>query len=199
VKLEAHRPGGALVALGGRGNRVILPPGGQASYALETGVWAKVRERIPSLDQGPVVAARIVTECMDSDRLRVVNHDAAFPMRNPWFTGDVTSPGSAILLINADAAPALVSGCYSSGNLYSVPGAGRGPPVFEPVCSETFEEQVPPFASREFPVQHNGSRWFGLRTHGRSIVLQMLKPLEPGTRLFVVDSTIRFGGEVTSR
>ncbi len=198
VALEAHRPEGGLVSLGGRGNPVVLPPGGRSSYELENGAWVKVRERIPSPEPGPVVTVRGITECADGDRLRTATRDPVFPMRNPWLAGEVI-PAGVILLINASEAPVPVAGCYSAGNLYSLPGAGRGPPVFEPVCSETFEQQVPPYGSREFPMEHNGNRWFGLRTRGRSIVLQMLKPVEAGTRLFVVDSTIRFGSEVMSR
>jgi len=198
VALEAHRPEGGLVFVGGRGNPLVLPPGGRSSYNLENGAWVRVRERIPSTEQGPVVAARGITECADGDRLRTVTRDPVFPLRNPWIEGEAM-PAGVILLINASEAPVSVAGCYSAGNYYSLPGAGRGPPVFEPVCSETFEQQVPPFGSREFSVEHNGNRWFGLRTRGRSIVLQMLKPVEAGVRIFVVDSTIRFGSEITSR
>jgi hypothetical protein len=125
--------------------------------------------------------------------------EPVFPLRNPWYEGEVTSPDAVILLINAGEAPVRVSGCYSIGNLYSMPDARGRPPAFEPVCSETFEVQVPPFATRRFPMERNGTRWFGLRTLGSSIVLQMLRPADEQRRLFVVDSTIRFGGEVTSR
>ena len=198
IEWEAHRAGGALVALPGGGS-MVLAPGERRSFSLEPEVWVKVREQIAPAEHGPAVSAQGRTECTEDNRLRTVRRDAVFPMRNPWFAGDVSPPGGMILFINAGERPAYASGCYSSGNVYSLPGRGPNPPSFEPVCSETFDVQVPPFASREFPAERNGSRWFGLKTRGTSIVLQMLRPADSGTKLFVVDSTIRFGGEVTSR
>jgi hypothetical protein len=195
--LEAHAAGGAL--LGGKGGGLVhLAPGGGRSYQLEAGAWLKVREHIPA-NAGPVVAARGISECIDGDVVRSSRLEPAFAMRNPWFAGEPNPTGGVILLINAGAAPVQAAGCYSAGNLYSLPRADRGPPRFEPVCSETFEIEIAPFATREFPLERNGSRWFRLQTRGDSIVLQMLRPLGTTTRQFVVDSTIRFGGEVTSR
>ena len=197
VEIEMHRESGALVAIDG--SSIELAPGERRSYALDAGTWTGVRERIPSPQDAPVAAARGVTVCVLGDRAVTSVRDPAFPMRNPWYAGEVSAPEAVVLLINAGEAPVRASACYSAGNLYAVPGSGGEPPAFEPVCSETVDVKVPPFAVHEFPVALNGSRWFGLRTRGPSIVLQMLRPVDDGGKLFVVDSSIRFGGEVMFR
>ena len=196
IDLEAHGPTGALVP---GGASLLLAPGARKTVALEPQAWVKIRELIPLPRQGPVVSARRLTECAAGDRLRTVQRDAAFTMRNPWFAGDAGPAGAFILFINAAETPAFATGCYSSGNFYAVPRSESKPPPFEPLCSETFNVEVPPFAAREFPVERNGSRWFCLQTRGPSIVLEMLRPAVADDKLFVVDSTIRFGSEVTSR
>lgn len=202
VEVQGHRASGALVPAGTAADALVLSPGSRKSFRLEieeetTGAWVKVSERIPSPNQGPVVAARGVTECVDGDRLRTVGRDAAFPMHSPWFAEDVeTLAGGVIALINAGERPVRATVCYSAGNLYSLPGRDRSPPVLEPICSEAFEAQVPPFGSREFPVERNGNRWFSIRTQGPSIVLQMLRAVDAGVKMYVVDSTIQFGSEV---
>ena len=66
----------------------------------------------------------------------------------------------------------------------------------KPLCSAAFEVQIPPFGTREFPVERQGNTWFSLKTRGDSVVLQMLRPLSQAARIYTVDSTIRFGGEV---
>jgi hypothetical protein len=203
VEVEGHRASGALAPAGAAANPVVLPPGSRKSFRLEideetTGAWVKVRERILSQEQGSVVATHATTECVDGDRLRTAGRDVAFPMHNPWFAEGVGAlAGGVIALINAGEQPVRASICYSAGNLYSLPRQNRGPPALEPICSEAFEAQVPPFGSREFPVERSGNRWFSIRTRGPSIVLQMLRPVPAGVRMFVVDSTIRFGSEVS--
>jgi hypothetical protein len=202
VEVEGHRASGALAPAGPAGNPLVLPPGERKTFRLEieeetTGAWVKVRERIPSPDQGPVAAAHGVTECVDGDRLRTVSRDATFAVRNPWFAEDVAPlPGGVIALINAGEQPVHAAVCYSAGNLYFLPRENRIPPALEPICSEGFEVQIPPFGSREFPLERNGNRWFSIRTRGPSVVLQMLRPVQAGVKMFVVDSTIRFGSEV---
>jgi hypothetical protein len=198
VELEAHGTGGALVALQGA-VALVLAPRERRSFAVDSGAWVKVRERIALAEQGPVIAARGTEECRVGDRLQTVRHEAAFPVKNPWFAGDVSPPGGKILMINAGEQPVRASACYSMGNIYSLPGEGREPAIFEPVCSESFEVQVPPFGTRDFEMERHGNRWFGLKTRGPSIVLQMLRPVEGSVKMFVVDSTIRFGSEVTSQ
>lgn len=202
VEVEGHRASGALVPTGAAGNPLILPPGGRKSLRLEieeetSGAWVKIRERIPSRDRGPAVAAHGVTECVDGDHLRTVSRDTTFPMRSPWFADDVGPAADGVIeLINAGEQPVSAAICYSAGNLYSLPRPDRSPPAMEPICSEAFAAQIPPFGSRQFPIERNGNRWFSIRTRGPSIVLQMLRPVQAGVRMYVVDSTIRFGGEV---
>ena len=45
-------------------------------------------------------------------------------------------------------------------------------------------------------MEREGSSYFSMKTWGDSIVLQMLRPAKEGVRLYTVDSTIKFGGEV---
>jgi hypothetical protein len=46
-------------------------------------------------------------------------------------------------------------------------------------------------------VERQGSAYFSLKTQGDSIVLQMLRPANQGIRIYTVDSTIKFGSEVS--
>src|SRR4029077_14598776 len=89
------------------------------------------------------------------------------PVRNPWFSGDA-SPGDdgIIALINTSERPARVRGCYSSGVLYSVPTKDHPLVQLTPVCSETIDELVTPFGSRQFPVARGGTSHFSLSTQG---------------------------------
>lgn len=68
-----------------------------------------------------------------------------------------------------------------------------------PVCSETIQEMVPPFGSRQFPVARGGNSHFSLNTRGDAIVLQMLRPAGATVKMYQVDSTIKFGQEVTGQ
>jgi hypothetical protein len=82
-----------------------------------------------------------------------VGRDVAFPTRNPWFSSDSEQLRDGVIaLINTTERAARASACYSSGSLYSVPGAS-----LQPVCSTSFDVQVPPFGTREFPVSREGS------------------------------------------
>ena len=203
VELEGHRSSGALVPLAGRAGRVIhLAPGEQGSYQLqiqeeESGAWVKVRERTATPRAAPAVAVSGTTECRQGNQLRTAARQVAYPTRNPWFAGDVADlHGSVISLINVSAGAVRASLCYSSGNLFSVPGETQASWELRPVCSTAFEVQVPPFGTRDFPVEREGSSHFAVKTWGDSIVLQMLRPAKEGVRLYTVDSTITFGGEV---
>ena len=105
-----------------------------------------------------------------------------------------------VALINTSESPAHVSGCYSSGVLYSVPHDHQPPPAeLTPVCSETIDELVPPFGSTQFPVSRDGNSHFSLNTQGDAIVLQMLRPAKSSVKVYQVDSTITFGKEVPGR
>jgi len=203
VEIEPHRSSGALVPLAGlTGMTVHLAPGQKGSYRLrieddDASAWVKVRERISPPRTAPAVAVSGTAECTVADQLRSAARPVAYPMRNPWFSGDVSEMrGAVITLINTSPRPARASACYSAGNLYSVPDkTGRGPDLL-PICSSTLDMQIPPFGSREFPVEREGTRQFWLKTQGDAIVLEMLRPAGDGVRIFTVDSNIRFGGEV---
>jgi hypothetical protein len=201
VALESHRASGALVALEGIPHMALhLNPGERSSFRLEikdeTGeAWVKLRETIPAPQLSPVVALSGVTECVAADQLRSTAREVAFPIRNPWFSGEAAQMrGNLISLVNTSERAARALLCYSSGNLYSVPSPGRSTPELMPICS-TVDIQVPPFASLQFPVEHEGSSQFSIKTRGDGIVLQMLRPLETGVKMYKVDSTIKFGGE----
>ncbi|HYL75509.1 MAG TPA: hypothetical protein VEU96_14955 [Bryobacteraceae bacterium] len=200
VEMEAHRASGALVALVGHPQVMFhLHPGEQASYRLDVqddsgDAWVKVREIVPSPRLYPVIAAAGTSECVVENQLRTTKREIAYPVRNPWFSGDVSEiAGDIVSVVNTSEQATKVSLCYSAGNLYSVPEA----PMLTPVCSHAVEVQIPPFGARQFPVQHQGSSHFELKTKGDGIVLQMLRPLQTGVRVYTVDSTIKFGAEAS--
>ena len=102
---------------------------------------------------------------------------------------------SPLSMINASERTARASLCYSSGNLYSVPSGTRAIAQLIPICSHSFEVQIPPFATRQFPVKRESSSQFTVKTLGDAIVLEILRPVEAGVKIYTVDSTIKFGGE----
>jgi hypothetical protein len=198
VELEPHKSTGALVPLVGyAGTTLHLNPGEKASYKLQieeetTSAWVKVRERISSPQLSPSIAVGGKTECVAGNHLRTTVREVAFPTRNPWFAGDVREIASDVIsLINTSEQAAKASLCYSAGGLFSVPAN----PELAPICSAAFAVQIPPFGSRQFPVERESSTYFSLKTEGNAIALQMLKPLESSVRLYVVDSSIKFGEE----
>ena len=203
VEMEAHRAGGALVPVTGHPNLAVqLEPGQESSYKVEiddetTAAWVKVREKIPESQSTPAVAVRGATECRAGNELRTASREVAYPTRNPWFSSDVTElHGAVITLINTSEKPARASVCYSAGNLYSVPTPGQPAPELQRICSETSDVQIPPFGTREFPVERGGNSYFSLRTRGDAVVLQMLRRANEGVRIYTVDSSIQFGEEV---
>jgi len=201
VEVEGHKSSGALAPLAGHpGMTVRLDGAGRASYKLQieeetTSAWVKVREIIPAPRLSTVVAVSGTTECVVGDQLRTTPRELAYPTRNPWFSGNVTEiAGDEILLINASERPATAWLCYSAGNLYAVPG-GTGPSQLTPICSSDAVVHIPPFGTRQFPVERAHNSYFSLKTAGAAIVLQMLRPLDATVRLYTVDSTITFGKE----
>lgn len=203
--VEAHKSSGALVALVGHGGiRVHLPAGENAVYKLQIeeqtdGAWVRVRETIPSPELSPVLAVSGATDCVAGDKVHTTARDVAWPLRNPFFSGDVKAgDDGTIALINASERPVPVSGCYSSGTLYSRPDEGR-PGELRPVCSEVIRELVPPFGTRQFTVSRGGNSHFSLNTRGESIVLEMLRPAEAGSKIYRVDSSISFGEEAPAQ
>lgn len=215
VEVEAHKSTGALAPLVGHtGIQVRLNAGEHAEYKLQmpeetTGAWVRVREKIPSPQLSPVLAVSGTTECLATDtaedvsrkdELRTTARDVALPARNPWFSGDVSHGDDGIIaLINTSELPARAWGCYSSGVLYSVPRKDHPETALTPLCSETVEELVTPFGSRQFPVARAGNSHFSLVTQGDAIVLLMLRPARTSVKVYRVDSTITFGKEVSDR
>lgn len=194
VEVEAHRATGALVPLVGHPGVVFnLNPGESISHRLdiqeETGdAWVKIREQVPSQRLWPVVAVSGTSECAIHNQLRTTAREVAYPTRNPWFSDDVSEiPANLISVVNTSERAAKVSLCYSAGNLFSVPGK-----TLAPICSQSFEIQIPPFGARQFPVVRDGNSFFSLKTDGNAIVLQMLHPLATGVKIYTVDSSIKF-------
>jgi hypothetical protein len=199
VQVEAHRASGALTPLTGLAqSSVTMQAQEKATYRLdvygESGSgWAKIREKIPSPELAPVIALSAVSECVVDNHLLSTGREVAFPTRNPWFSSDVDEMrGNLISLVNVSEHPVEASLCYSSGNLYSLPGKNAS--ELKPICSSAFEVLIPPFGARQFPVVHEDSSHFSMKTQGEAIVLQMLRPLQTGSRVYSVDSTIKFDG-----
>jgi hypothetical protein len=197
LEVEAHRDSGALVPLVGHPQVIVrLNPGQSASYRLEiqdeTGdAWVKIREQVPSPRLWPVVAVSGTSECVANNQLHTTARQVAYPTRNPWFSGEVSEmPGNVIALANTSERAAKVSLCYSAGNLYSAPS--QKITQLTPICSNFIEVQIPPFGARQFPVERDGNSDFSLKTQGEAIVLEMLRPVATGVKIYTVDSTIKF-------
>jgi hypothetical protein len=205
VEIEAHRAGGGLIGLAGLNETVLeLNPGEHASHRLEVtdeaGVgWLKVRERIPSPKLSPVVAVSGLSECTVDNQLRSTPRELSYPTRNPWFSGDIEEMHENLIsVVNTSERAAQASLCYSAGNLYSVPTSAHPSPELTLVCSKAFEVLIPPYAARQFPVERDNSTHFGIKTVGDAIVLEMLRPLATGVKVYSVDSTVKFGGEFSA-
>jgi hypothetical protein len=205
VELQPHRASGGLVALVGQGQSLVRVKAGEhTNFRLEIqeesgSAWVKIRERIPSAQLSPVIAVSGRAECAEDNQLRSTPREVAYPTRNPWFTGDIEEMhGNLISLVNTSELAAQASLCYSAGNLYSLPNGSRPKTELTLICSASFDVQIPPFASRQFPVEHEGNSHFSMKTQGQAIVLQMLRPLATGVKIYSVDSTIKFGAEAGS-
>ena len=96
--------------------------------------------------------------------------------------------------MNASEHAAKAWACYSSGGLFSNPNEARA--ELNPICSGTLDIQIPPFGTFPFPVERDGSSRFSLKTAGDAIALQMLRPVDTAVRMYTVDSTVTFGGEI---
>jgi hypothetical protein len=202
--VEVHKPSGALAPIVGQTAMGIrLGPGERASYRPEIAEetesgWVKVRERVPEPGLSPVLAVSGTTECVVGNELKTVGRDVVYPTRNPWFSGDVAELKEALVsLINTSERAVTASLCYSAGNLFYLPGSTPSADM-APVCSASFDVQVPPFGAREFPVAREGSTHFQLKTQGGAIVLAMLRPVGLSIKMYTVDSTIHFGSEVVT-
>src|SRR5208337_1150183 len=145
------------------------------------------------------IAVSAVSECTVHNQLLTTPRQISYPTRNPWFSGDIEEVhGNVNSLGNTSEREARASLCYSEGNLYSVPTPGHPSPELSLVCSSAFDVQISPYAARQFPVEREGSTHFSIKTQGEAIVLQMLKPVESGVKVYKVDSSITFGGEVSN-
>jgi hypothetical protein len=205
LAVEAYGENGALVALKGQAAIAVdLAPRERKTYRLElsdetTGAWVRVRETLAAAQFSPVVTVSGSTECVAGDELRTVAREVTFPMRSPWFEGDVSElPGDLLAVVNTSAQPATASLCYSAAVFYSVPDGRRGGEL-TPVCTAYFAVQIPPFSARQFPVERDGSSHFSLWTRGAAMVLQMLKPQGVRVKVYAVDSSIHFGAEVVNQ
>src|ERR1039458_3627076 len=205
VAVEAYGENGALVALKGQtAIAVKLAPRERETYRLElsnetTLAWVRVRETLAAAQFSPVVTVSGTTECVAGDELRTVAREVAFPMRSPWFEGDVSElPGDLLAVVNTSAQPATASLCYSAAVFYSRSEERRGGEL-TPGCTAYFAVQIPPFSARQFPVERDGSSHFSLWTRGAAMVLQMLKPQGVRVKVYAVDSSIHFGAEVVNQ
>ena len=201
--VEPHKETGALVELAGTpGTRFQLDPGASISFRLDLaeetdGAWVEVRETVPSPDLSPALAISATAECAAGDQLRSAGRDVAYPLRDPWFSGDVSDlKDSRVSLVNTSERAARVRLCYSGGGLFANPNQGRAD--LRPICDAELDVQIPPFAARQFPVERDGNSGFAIRTSGEAIVLQMLRPSDPATRMYAVDSTIQFLSDPSS-
>jgi hypothetical protein len=192
---RSGRPSIAVAA-----ENLMFAPHERRSFRLggqgETGnAWVGVWESDPP-GTLPALAVEGRIECLAGDELRAVPRSAALALRNPWFAGEVADlAGVVMAVVNASAQAARADLCYSTGNLYFVPAEmpdGR----LARLCSWSEEVAIPPFGSREFHVEREGANEFALDTRGESIVLLLLRPVAAGLRVYRVDSSIRFGGEV---
>ena len=132
LAVEAYTEDGALVALKGHpAIAVDLAPRQRESYRLElpgetSGAWVRVREMPAAEPFSSVVTVSGYTECVVGDELRSVARQVAFPMRDPWYGGDVSElPGDLLAMVNATAEPATAFLCYSGAAFYSVPHGRR--------------------------------------------------------------------------
>ncbi len=206
VDLEAHRAGGGLVGLDGLASMIVhLAPGEHVAPRLEitdeSGVgWVKIREHIPSPNLTPVIAVSALSECTVENQLRSTPRQLSYPTRNPWFSGDIEDmSANMITVVNTSERAAQASLCYSQGNLYSVPTDAHPTDELKLVCSDSFDVLVPPYATRQFPVHRGASTHFSVKTIGDAIVLQMLRPVAAGLKVYSVDSTVKFGGEFAGK
>ncbi len=204
VEVEGHRSDGALAPFEDRpGMRLKLAAGESAALRLriedsETDAWVRVREPLDE-DGPPRIAVSGSTACQAGNQLREVSRRAAYPMHSPWYSEDAgrRTEGAVILLVNAAPKPARAKLCASAAGYYTAARKG-GEVEYRPVCSSESDVQIPPFGARRFALaDYPGS--LRLRTSGDAIVLQMLRPLDEANHVFVVDSTIRFGEEVTPK
>ena len=177
-----------------------LKPGERASHRLEIDDeagqgWLKVRERIPRPNFRRSSPMSGLSECTVDNQLRSTPRQLSYPTRNPWFSGDMEEmQGNMISVVNTSERAAQASLCYSAGNLYSVPTTAHPTPELKLVCSKAFEVLIPPYASRQFPVERDNNTHFSIDPRRRDRPRDA-PPVESGVKVYSVDSTVKFGGE----
>lgn len=204
--IEAHKESGALVPLAGyAGMAIRLDPGRRVTYKLQieeetANAWVKVRETIPASRFSSMLSIEGATECVAGNELHTLAREVSYPIRDPWFSGDVLHIRSEVLsVINTSEHAATASLCYSAGGLFSVPDETREPAELTAICASAFDVQIPPYGSRRFPVERAGNSHFSLKTRGAAIVLQMLRPVTATVNVYAVDSTVKFGGVASAK
>jgi hypothetical protein len=202
AEIEAHRGSGALVALAEQSTtKIALHPGQRQSFRLElpeeaATSWVRVREEVPTPKLHAAVTVSGVTECAIDNQLRTTIREVAYPTRNPWFSGEVAEMGdNVIAIVNTSERPAEVEGCYSAGILYSVPKGSQPATELTRLCSSSFREQIGPFGARQIPVRNGANSYFSVAGRGEAMVMQMLRPLPGGVKIYSVDSSVTFGGD----
>ena len=182
------------------GEDIVFAPHQRRGFRLnserESGnAWVGVWEADPA-GTLPALAAEGAIECISGDQLFAIQRPAALAMRNPWFAGHVAEfEGAVLALVNVSDRAAAAEICYSRGDLYSVPARMPDGRLAE-LCLASEAVALPPFGSREFPVKHEDLSEFAVHTRGDAIVVVVLRPVPGSTRVYRVDSTIRFGSEV---
>ena len=202
AEAEGHRGSGSLAPFtGSSGSAVALEPGERRILSLELpeetdSAWLRVRENVPTPSMNPALAITARTECVRGNELVSSIREAASPLRNPWFSGEVSGiEGELLVVVNVSERAALMTGCYESGTLISVPDAAHTGAELRPLCAHRFRELLPAFTSRRYPVSDGSNSRFSISAAGEAVVVQMLHRLEAGVQLYRVNTSINFGGE----
>jgi hypothetical protein len=194
VTVEGHKESGALVGLEGVESTVVkLAPRQRLSLKLRDAEgeaamgWVRVLEDLTVGSDRPVVAVSGKTECLTGDQLRTMAQTVSYPMRNPEVESLVEEmPGRLLLLLNTSGEAAEFDLCYSRGSWTVVDDQRRV------ICSATSYEQLPPFGLATVPISREGSTEILVKGTGAELVIRALRVEAATTRLYSVDSSIRF-------
>ena len=146
--------------------------------------WVQMKERGP-----PSIALSGAVECLEAGELRTVPAAVVFPSANPWIRGDVADfHAKEVWMLNASAAAASASLCYSNGSYTQLPDSKKPTEI----CADEEDLFLPPFGMRTAPVVKNGNSRFSLRAMGDLIALRLVAPAAEKRKKFTVDSTIQF-------
>ena len=195
VTVEGHRESGALVGLEGTESTAVkLAPRQRLSLQLrdtegEAAMgWVRVLEELAVGSDRSVVAVSGKTECVAGDQLRTMAQTVSYPMRNPELESLVEEmPGRRLLLLNTSGEAAAIDICYSRGSWTVVDDQRRV------ICSATSSVQLPPFGLATAPISREGSTEIVVKGTGGELVIRALRLEAETTRVYSVDSSIRFG------